>query len=239
MENAAYATLTRQSGLKAELQALANNIANASTIGFQREGVLFAEYVTALEDPNTSLSMARAEGRFTDTSFGGHRNTGGRFDFAIAGEGYFQIQAEDGPRLTRAGAFAPDANGDLATPVGHLLLDAGGAPVPIPPGAVDVTLSGDGTLSIDGFPVTQLGLYRAADPNGLQRAGDTSFRANGGIEAIENGQILQGFLEESNVDPISEITRLIEVQRAYEKGGNFLGKEDERIRSVIRTLGSA
>ena len=152
MDNAAYATITRQAGLKAELQAIANNISNASTIGFQREGVVFAEHVTALEDSNTSLSMARAEARYTDWSIGGHRETGGRFDFAILGEGYFQIQVDDEVRLTRAGAFAPNGNGDLATPEGHLLLDAGGAPVPVPPGAAQVTLALDGTLSVDGFP---------------------------------------------------------------------------------------
>lgn len=238
MDNAAYATLTRQSGLKAELQAIANNIANASTNGFQREGVLFAEYVTSLENSDTSLSMARAEARYTDRAAGAHHATGGRFDFAIAGEGYFQIQTGDGTRLTRAGAFAPDENGDLATPEGHLLLDAGGAPVPIPPGAQEVILSRDGTLSIDGFPVTELGLVRPSDPNRMQRAGDTSYRVDGGTDPIESPEIAQGFLENSNVDAISEITRLIEVQRAYEKGGKFLGSEDERVRSVIRTLGS-
>jgi len=238
MENATIATLTRQAGLKAELQVLANNIANASTVGFQREGMLFAEHVTGLEDANSSLSMAWAEPRYTDRAVGGHRATGGRFDFAIAGEGYFQIQTEDGVRLTRAGAFAPNQNGDLATPDGDLLLDAGGAPVPIPPGASEVMLSSDGTLSIDGFPVSQLGLVMPADPNAMTRGPGTSFDAGDGVVALQDGRIVQGFLEGSNVNPISEITRLIEVQRAYEKGAKLLGQEDERIRGVIRTLGT-
>ena len=72
----------------------------------------------------------------------------------------------------------------------------------------------------------------------MQRKGDTSFFTEAGTIAVESPQIVQGFLEDSNVDPISEITRLIEVQRAYESGGNFLGSEDERIRSVVQTLGS-
>ncbi|MCV6597536.1 MAG: flagellar hook-basal body complex protein [Mangrovicoccus sp.] len=239
MENASFATLTRQAGLKAELQVLANNIANASTVGFQREGVLFAEHVRALADESNSLSMAWAEPRYTDRAVGGHRATGGRFDFAIAGEGYFQIQVGNDLRLSRAGAFAPNQNGDLATPDGDLLLDAGGAPVPIPPGAQEVMLSADGTLSVDGFPVSQLGLVMPADPNAMTRGAGTSFIAEGGTIAVQEPQILQGYLESSNVNPITEITRLIEVQRAYEKGAKLLGQEDERIRAVIRTLGQS
>ncbi|MEM1362031.1 MAG: flagellar hook-basal body complex protein [Pseudomonadota bacterium] len=239
MDNAAYATLTRQAGLRSELQSIANNVANASTVGYQREGILFSEFITALEDANTSLSMAMAEGRYTDRNVGGHRETGGKFDLAIGGEGYFPLQTPDGLRLTRAGAFAPNANGDLATPQGHLLLDAGGAPIPVPPDATEINISSDGSLSFDGAPVTEIGLVVPADPNKMRRTGDTSYLVeDGNTIPVVNPQIMQGFLEGSNVNAIEEITRLIEVQRAYEKGGDFMSSEDERIRSVIRTLGS-
>ena len=116
MENALYTTLTRQSGLMAEMQAVANNIANLSTTGFRAEGAIFAEYVAALDRGQDSLSMARAAGRRIDLAQGAMQPTGGMFDFAIEGDGFFLIQTPEGEALTRAGAFLPDP-GEFATHV--------------------------------------------------------------------------------------------------------------------------
>lgn len=236
MDNAGYVSLTRQSGLMREMQALAHNIANAATTGFRKEGVIFAEYVVAPDGDGPSLSMARADARYISDAPGPIKRTGGVFDFAIQGGGFFQVDTPDGVRLTRAGSFAPDAGGNLATPDGHPLLDAGGAPVFVPPDARAITLAGDGTLSADGRPVAQLGLMRPADPNSLQREAGVLFRAEA-LEPVEDGQMIQGFVEGSNVSAITEIARMIEVQRAYEMGQTFLDNEDQRIRSVIQTLG--
>lgn len=237
MDNANYVGLTRQSGLMREMQAVAHNIANISTTGFRKEGVTFAEFVLAPTGSGPSLSMARADVRHISDMQGALTRTGGTFDFAIEGEGYFQIQTPGGLRLTRAGSFTPDAAGNLATPDGHLLLDSGGAPVFAPPDATAITLSPDGTLSANGRPVAQIGLVVPTDPNGLQREAGVMFRADAGVEPVEDGKIAQGFLEASNVSAIAEITRMIEVQRAYELGQTFLDREDERIRGVIQTLG--
>jgi flagellar basal-body rod protein FlgF len=106
-----------------------------------------------------------------------------------------------------------------------------------PPDATAITLSPDGTLSANGRPVAQIGLVVPTDPNGLQREAGVMFRADAGVEPVEDGKIAQGFLEASNVSAIAEITRMIEVQRAYELGQTFLDREDERIRGVIQTLG--
>lgn len=237
MDNAGYTTLTRQSGLLAEMQSVANNIANASTTGFRREGVVFSEYVKALdEDP--SLSMAYADVRLTNLAQGPLTQTGGRFDFAIEGEGFFMVEGADGPLLTRAGAFSSSADGELVTADGLRLLDGGGAPVFVPPDARSVALSADGTLSADGRPLTQVGLYLPADPSDLSHRDGVRFAAPGGtVPVIEGAVLLQGFVEGSNVDAVSEIARMIEVQHAYELGQTFMEKEDERIRSVLRALG--
>lgn len=234
MDNATYATLTRQSGLWSELRVVANNIANASTTGFRQEGVTFAEHVVALDDA-PSLSMARAAVRQTSTLQGGLTQTGGPFDLAIEGEGYFQVETPAGVRLTRAGAFSRNEVGDLVTPEGYPLLDAGGAPVFAPPGAA-VNISADGTLSADGQPITQIGLVVPADGASLQREDGVRFAATGDLVPAETGRMLQGFLEGSNVDPVSQIARMIEVQRAYELGQKMLEREDERMRTTIQTL---
>jgi flagellar basal-body rod protein FlgF len=236
MDNATYATLTRQSGLMAEMRAVATNIANANTAGYRAEGVVFSEYVQALGGDSGSLSMARAQVREINLAQGSMGQTGGPFDLAIEGEGFFLIETPEGQRLTRNGAFTPNENGDLVTMDGHPVLDAGGAPVFVPTGTGPVAIAADGTLSADGVPIGQVGLFRPVDPVSLVREDGVRFRADSGVEPADGGRILQGFLEESNVDPVLEIARMIDVQRSYELGQSFLTREDERIRALIQSV---
>ncbi len=235
MDSIGYTTLTRQSGLMREMEVVAHNIANISTAGFRREGVVFSEYVNRLEG-EPSLSMATASARNVDLTQAGLSQTGGTYDFAIQGEGFFLIETPDGERLTRAGAFTPSAEGELVTPDGYRLLDAGGAPVVVPPGARAVGLGQDGTLSADGVAVARVGLWQPTDPLTLRHVAGTMFAAEG-VEPADTGVMMQGMLEDSNVQPVTEVARMIAVQRAYEMGQTFLDREDARIRSVIQTLG--
>ncbi|MBL9051731.1 MAG: flagellar hook-basal body complex protein [Tabrizicola sp.] len=235
MDAAGYATLNRQSGLMREMGVVANNIANSSTTGFRREGVVFSEFVAAL-DQDPSLSMAHASGRHVDLSQSTLSPTGGSFDFAIQGDGFFLIETPDGERLTRAGSFTPSAEGELVTPDGYRLLDAGGAPIFVPPDAKGIAVASDGTVSANGQPIAQVGLWQPADPLALRHQSGTLFSA-GELQPAEGATVLQGMLEDSNVEPVSEIARMIEVQRAYELGQKFLDAEDERVRGVIQTLG--
>ena len=235
MDAAGYTTLTRQSGLMREMQTVANNIANISTTGFRREGVIFSEYIRQMEE-DPSLSMARASGRQIDLTQAGLSQTGGIFDLAIQGDGFFLIETPQGERLTRAGSFTPSPEGELVTMDGNRLLDAGGAPVFVPPGARSLSIGQDGTMSADGEPVAQIGLWQPTDPNSLRHQAGTLFSASG-VEPADTGIVMQGFLEDSNVEPVSEIARMISVQRGYELGQKFLEAEDARIRGVIQTLG--
>lgn len=235
MDAPGYTTLTRQSGLMSEMQVIAHNIANASTSGFRREGVIFSEYIARMGD-EPSLSMAYGNARHVDLGQAGLTATGGTFDLGIQGEGFFLIATPQGERLTRAGAFMPSGEGVLVTPDGYSLLDAGGAPVAVPPGARNLAIASDGTLSADGTPVAQIGLWRPADPLSLRHQAGTLFSADA-TEPAEGATIRQGFLEDSNVEPVSEIARMIAVQRAYELGQKFLDTEDARHKSVIETLG--
>lgn len=237
MDNAGYTTLTRQSGLLREIQVVAHNIANISTTGFRREGLLFSEYVRDLEGERPSLSMAAANAHQTFLTQGTLTMTGGQLDIGIEGEGFFRIETPQGERLTRAGHFATNAGGEMVTPDGHRLLDVGGAPVFVPADAGQIGISRDGTVSADGQPLAQIGLVRPADPSQLRRMTGTLHEALGEVIPVEDARLHQGFLEESNVNPISEMARLIEVQRAYEIGQKFMDREDERIRGVIQTLG--
>lgn len=234
MENAGYTTLTRQSGLAREMQIVANNIANAATTGYRAEGMIFSEYVRSVEE-GASLSMGQGNIRQTDFAQGALTKTGGMFDLAIEGEGFFLVDTAEGPRLTRKGAFAVSAEGDLVTPDGLAVLDAGEAPVFVPPGTT-VQISSDGTISADGNPLGQVGVFQPIDAGSMVRQDGVMFLAESGYEPAEGAQVLQGFTENSNVNAVSQLARMIEVQRAYELGQSFLDSEDERVRAAMRAL---
>ncbi|MDA7430199.1 flagellar hook-basal body complex protein [Primorskyibacter aestuariivivens] len=235
MENASYTTLTRQVGLLREMQAIANNIANTATTGFRQETVGFSEYVQRVEG-EPSLSMALANYDFSSTLQGAMTKTGGQFDFAIEGEGYFLVQSPQGERLTRAGSFAPNAQGDLVTKDGYPVLDPGGAPIFVPPDASDLSVSADGTLSSNGRPLAQLGVVQPVEGSELLREGGVMFRVEGGFEPSGSSRVVQGFLENSNVDAVGQIARMIAVKRAYEMGQSFAEAEHERTRTALKTL---
>lgn len=236
MDSTGYVTLSRQAGLLNQMDAIANNIANSTTTGFKREGTLFSEWV-ALTGDSPSLSIGYANTRVVDIMQGGLAPTGGAFDLAVEGDGFFLVQGPNNQQmLTRAGAFTIGADGTLQTSDGFPVLDESGAQVFIPPDAGKVTVAQDGTLSANGKPLGKMGLWGPTDPLSMTHQQGTLFSASG-YQPVTTGKIMQGFLEESNVNPINEIASMINVQRAYQLGQSFLDREDDRSRNVIQTLG--
>lgn len=235
MEAAGYVTLSRQTGLINEMRIVANNIANAATTGYRQEGLIFSEYVHA-SPKQSSLSMSRARVPNTSMQQGALTQTNATFDFAIEGDGFFLIETPNGERLTRSGSFSPNAEGDLVTVDGYQVLDAGGAPVFVPGGSGSIKIASDGTISADGRLLGQIGLFQPTEPLSMIREDGVMFRADAGFEPAETATMLQGFLEGSNVNAISQMARMIEIQRAYEMGQSFLETEDQRIRNAIKSL---
>lgn len=238
MDNAGYVSLSRQSGLKRELNSIANNIANINTTGFRREGVVFSEHVKRLDSGDPSVSIASAGHHYIDMTPGEIRLTGNPLDFAIEGEGFFTIEGPDGPRLTRAGAFTLNAEGELVTQDGARVLDDGGGAIVFPPNAVGLAGAQDGTLSANGQVVGRLGVV-TVDPLSLSRVGGNLFATNAGVEPLEAFSVRQGAIESSNVSAVAEIAHMIEVQRTYEMGQKFLQSDDERTTRMIRAVAQA
>lgn len=235
MESSGYTTLSRQVGLLRELQVIANNIANLSTSGYRAEGILFTEFLSPLPENGGSLSMAAARGRHMVDLQGSMTQTGNPFDLAIEGDGFFMVETPDGSRLTRAGAFTQDAQGRLVTHSGHPVLSDGGGPIGLRPGA-EISVAPDGTVSAAGQPVARLAVVTPANPTQMTRSGDTLFDPRGETHPA-TATVRQGMLEDSNVDPVAQVARMIEVQRSYELGQSFADREDDRLRTMLRTLG--
>lgn len=235
MNNTSYVALSKQTGLAKELTSIANNIANADTAGYRREGFLFSEYISRLEPQDRSVSQTNVGGRFFDATSGAMVETGSQFDVAIESEGYFLVETPRGERLTRAGSFMLDNEGQLVTPDGHKVLGDGGSPIAIPPDAASVTIAPDGTIAADGAPVGKLGLVTVA-PTALAREGDNLLLATEDYTQVDAPRMRQGFVEQSNVNPVMEISRLIEVQRAYELGQQLMKDEDERISKTVEAM---
>jgi flagellar basal-body rod protein FlgF len=106
----------------------------------------------------------------------------------------------------------------------------------VPPDAQNFAVARDGTLSADGRPLGQLGLVRPIDAHDLIREDGVMFRTEGATEPVLDTKIVQGFLESANVDPIGQIARMVEIQRAYEMGQSFLDAENERIRTALKAF---
>ena len=236
MDSAVYVSLTRQSSLLREMDLVANNIANVSTAGFKRETALFSEVVRAAAVEGGSVSMAAARVRATDPSEGDMRRTGGAFDLAIEGDGYFRIDTPGGVALTRAGAFLRSAEGELVTADGHRVLGEGDAPIFLPADAREIRVAPDGAISADGVPIGAIRVHAPETADALTRRDGAVFVPDGPTTPAD-GRIAQGFVERSNVSPMTEMARMIAVQRAYEMGRKLLDGEHERIRNAIRTLG--
>lgn len=242
MSNAIYTMLARQQGLMQEMQVVANNIANASTTGYKSDQAIFGEYLVSAGSQTSSLSMGGLAGHSFAMEQGALKITGGQMDLAIQGDGFFLVETPQGQRLTRAGHFQLSADGQIVDASGNALLGAGGSPLSIPQNASQIIIAADGTISVssgDGLPPEEAGQVGVVVPEGtLVRDSNSYFSAPDGHKAAEHGEIVQGALEQSNVSPILEVARMIEVQRAYEAGQTLLEREDQRVGQVINAVSS-
>ncbi len=234
MSNAIYASLTRQQGLMQEMQVVANNLANSSTTGYKTDRAIFAEFLVGTGPAQDSLSMGALAGHSFKMEQGSLNFTGGQFDLAVQGDGFFVLQTAQGPRLSRAGHFQLSQESTLIDAFGNAVLGTGGNPITIPEEVSNVSISSDGSISADGQLIDRVGVVL---PQGeLQRDSNTLFAAPEGYAQFEEATVVQGALEQSNVLPVLEVARMIEVQRAYEAGQAILEREDQRITQLINAV---
>lgn len=242
MENAAYIALSRQMTLRRELDIVANNIANADTTGFKVEQLLLGTEVgdrarNDMVKPGASFVLDNGVGR--DYGQGELSQTGRVLDFAIEGEGaFFKLQDGSGEAYTRDGAFTLDAEGKLVTEGGLAVLGDGGEII-LNPQLGEPTVGSDGTITQDGQPVGRLSVVRFDTLAVLEKGGDGLYRNTSNATGSEANdvRIRQGMLEGSNVNPILEITNLIEISRAYERMTKLIENANDLSRRSVERLG--
>ena len=244
MENAAYIGLSRQMTLRRELDIVANNVANADTTGFKVEQLLVGAEIgerarNAFVRPGVSFVLDNGVGR--DYGQGSLEQTGRNLDFAIEGEGaFFKLNDGAGEAYTRDGAFTLDAEGRLTTEGGAAVQGDGGDII-LDRSLGEPSVAADGTISQNGDPVGRLSVVRFDVLAALEKGGDGLYRNNSNAAAVEANdvQIRQGMLEGSNVNPILEITNLIEIQRAYESISRMIENTNDLSRRAVERLGRA
>lgn len=241
MENAFLVSLSHLSSLKREMDVIANNLANVNTDAFKSENVLFEQYISprASGDPATpEISFVLDYGLVRNLSAGNLLQTGSPLDVALAGEGYFAVQFKDQIAYTRNGNFNLNSDGELVTADGHQILNANLKPIKIPSGAELPNISADGTISGPGQPDQKLGIFTFDNEQALQKMGANLFVSESQRIPAATGKInlVQGSVETSNVQAVSEITRMIEVMRKYQSAAKLTETEDELTRKAIDQL---
>lgn len=238
METSSYAGLSGQLAFERRLATIAHNVANAGTAGFRAEAVQFSTLVSRTAPFDTSFAT---HGRpHVDMRSGAFVKTGNPLDVAIQGEGFMAVQTPAGAVYTRDGRMQMLSTGDLVSLNGHAILDASGSPLTIDASAGDVAISRDGMIRQAGRAVGAIGLYQVDLGKGYQRYENSGFIPAAEPEAItdftRNG-VVQGFTEQSNVNPVTELTTLIAVQRAFEAMSSGLERRDSMLRDTIQALG--
>jgi len=249
MENALLIGLSRQAVLERQLDVVANNIANVNTAGFKADTSLFEEYLMsgAHEDrfvgSDRRVSYVQDRGTYRDFAQGTSEQTQNPLDVAVSGSGFLVVQTAAGERYTRDGGMQINGQGQLVTASGDPVLGNAG-PIVFQSTDHDVNISPDGTVTVvegNGRTDAQRGKLRLVsftDAQKLLKQGSNLYSAGeGGVaQADTTSQVHQGYIEKSNVNSVAEMSRMIEVTRAYTQISTLLQQESELHKTAIEKL---
>ncbi len=242
MENAQLIALSRQAALRNQLSVVANNMANINTTGFKAQRLLFEEFVmpvaeaTEFTEPDHDLSYVHDYGTLTNFQEGSINLSGNELDMAIEGNGFFVVQMADGSEAyTRAGAFHLDNTGQLVTAEGHPVLTDGG-PITFTQEDGRIEIARDGTIATQNGVRGRMRVVEFENSQQLIQSTATMFTGEN-AQAAANPGVIQGALEQSNVHGVDEMTRVIEITRAYESVSKLMKDYDDLRQQAISTLG--
>ncbi|MBM3526933.1 MAG: flagellar basal-body rod protein FlgF [Alphaproteobacteria bacterium] len=249
MDNTLLISLSRQTALRRELDIVANNIANLNTTGFKSDGAIFSEYMSdsqpdQITSPNRRMSFVQDRMSWHDMSQGTFKQTGNPLDIAIDGDGMLVVDTPRGERYTRAGSLQINADGELVTASGDRVLGDGG-PIIFQRNDRDIIITKQGRIRVrEGQSLNSdttrgtLRLVWFANTQQLQKDGASTFRLPEGARAEDttSAKIIQGSIELSNVRSVIEMTRMIELTRAYSEVANLMNQQNDMRRNSIQQL---
>jgi flagellar basal-body rod protein FlgF len=249
MENMLLVGLSRQMTLERQMDVVANNVANVNTNGYKADKSLFNEFLTSgahqddfkVADRRVSYVTDRATWR--DFTQGAAEPTKNPLDVAIDGKGFLVVQTPGGERYTRDGNLQINAQGQLVTAAGHPVLGTGG-PIVFQPTDKEVTINTDGGVSVlEGVSRIdsirgKLRLVSFAQAQKLVKEGANLYAGGEGNAAQPDttSKVRQGFIEKSNVNSVAEMSKMIEVTRAYTQISAMLQQQGDLRKSALEKL---
>ena len=248
MENTLLIGLSRQTALERQLDVVANNIANVNTTGYKTDRTLFEEFLNsgAHEDnfvgTDRRISYVQDRGTFRDFSQGPVEQTKNPLDIAIDGSALLVVQTPAGERYARDGGLQLNSQGQLVTVAGNPVLGVAG-PIVFQPTDHDINITPDGTITVvEGNGRTdsirgKLRLVNFADAQRLLKEGLNLYSAGqGAAQADTKSAVRQGFIEKSNVNAVAEMSRMMEVTRAYTAISTLLQQQSDLHKTAIQQL---
>jgi flagellar basal-body rod protein FlgF len=249
MENTLLVGLSRQMVLERQMDVVANNVANVNTNGFKADNSLFEEFLNsgAHEDNfigrDRRVSYVQDRGTFKDLSQGPTEQTKNPLDVAIDGGGFLAVQTPAGERYTRDGSLQINNQGQLVTASGNPVLGTSG-PIVFQPTDHDVSIASDGNITVvEGVNRIdsvrgKLRLVSFTDAQKLLKEGGNLYSAGAGTAAQPDlaSRVKQGFVEKSNVNSVAEMSRMIDVTRAYQSIASMLQTQSDLHKSAIQQL---
>ncbi|HAH11485.1 MAG TPA: flagellar basal-body rod protein FlgF [Alphaproteobacteria bacterium] len=241
MENALLVGLTAQLALRRSMEIVANNVANISTGGYKRENPIFEQVLAQVDAPDrlegtAEVAFVRDYRVLRDLSAGPLEQTGAPLDVAIGGAGHFVIETPNGERFTRDGHFKIDSAGRVVTRDGLGVMGEAG-PLSLPANATDIKISEDGTVSANGTVAGRLRVVTFANEQTMIKEGANLLRSDEAPAPAAAPRLAQGMLERSNVQGVAEITRMIEISRAYQAVSEQVNQSEETLKRAVQKLG--
>ena len=236
MEAASLILLSRQTALQQQINVLSNNIANVNTTGYKGQTVQFQTYVTQ-PAPGEQMNFVVDRTTLRDTSTGATTVTGNDLDLALQGDGYFGVQTPQGVQYTRSGSFSLNSTGDIVTQEGYPVLSLEGQPLNVSGEAKTIEIDQTGRILTDKGEVGKLQVVTFKNEQMMIETGHGLYQTKETGEPVTDTRVVQRALEQSNVKPVLEMTRVTEVVRAYQQTISMIQNENDRMRAAIRTLG--
>lgn len=238
--------------MRAKQEVVANNLANANTVGFQRDGMVVGSFAETLHgamgySPQEMLQSGFAPAgmtknggtniyyrTYTQFAQGSLKNTGHPFDLAIEGDGFFSVQTRYGIRFTRNGSFGLNGEGALVTKDGSLVLGEKGI---IKIKGSEFKVDDNGAILVDGKKVDNIRMVKFEDLRKLKKSGESYYIADAAAEPSPNAKVRQGFLESANINTVREMVDMLAIMRSFEASQKLLQAEDQMLQKTVNETG--